>query len=742
MESFKLLLDLHTLLGGLLAKLEWVKCSYGGFFEGTVASFENKVKFLKTRIDNLLDSVGVFECQDLEWFEKALVDEKEKVEAAFELEHRPGDLVFNKRALFIYTNKIIPIDVQIALSFGYKFLFPYLCTDDNLFKLLAQLEMTVEQSVPVCSTFEVSSEIQRILKNQSLSDAFNDTLSWLKFVSYRTKTFFERNPDLIAVRTDKGCHTAVMSLDAYHTKLGEHLSDNVYISIELNPLKYLIDIETELVDLLFALPATRTFGSRFLFQPNILTLAKFYGLPKIHKNNVPLRPITSTVNSPGYFLGKVFYQMLDVVFPRTTHHIKDSYEFVEFINQATILCGDILVSFDVISMYTSIPFDLMFNIIMRKANVFFERFGISRNLLSKILIFLLVECSVFMALDKVYIQRDGLPMGSCLSPLIARIFMDEVINTLLCKVPVSFIKVFVDDTIAAIQPEMVEEALAVLNGFAPDKVKFTLERENDNRSINFLNVTLTRENDSVIPNWFCKPFSSGRLVNYYSSHKRATIVATAAHFIKTVLILSDPRYYHQNRSIIVDKLRLNSFPEILIITLMNTFYTFMRPINCDVNKASVDKYVIFPHAISESKKIRNTVYKFMNSGIALADSVKNTKINFISSGKMTDPVASGGNVVLNSTCKCKDKCIIGTTEFGESGRMALKRLKSRKERCDRDGHCFRYFSLKRGLYYNCQTKYLLRYMQWIYRHKLDASSCQYHFPLFNFCKLAKCKCCN
>ncbi|VDN49537.1 unnamed protein product [Dibothriocephalus latus] len=39
-------------------------------------------------------------------------------------------------------------------------------------------------------------------------------------------------------------------------------------------------------------------------------LARFYGLPKIHKPNVPLRPIVALKGSPTYNLAKWMYSKL------------------------------------------------------------------------------------------------------------------------------------------------------------------------------------------------------------------------------------------------------------------------------------------------------------------------------------------------------------------------------------------------------------------------------------------------
>lgn len=744
MEYFGVLSQLHKLLGGLTAKLNWAIC--GGIKGREENDFHRKMSALKSRIHDLIvDSGDLLNERLLSELDLAFEREKEEAEASIALEFRPVDIVFNEEALKIFTKKFIPYDIRIGLSFGYKFLFPYSTNENNLYKLLAQLEMTIEKAVPHLSGIEASFDIRQILKGRLTTGTFNDTLTWLKFVSRRSALFFENNPDIIAIKSDKGGHTVVMNLSDYNAKLEQHLSDGVYVDIHINPLSFLITRETELVDQLLSLPFVSRFSDKLSFQPNILSLPKFYGLPKIHKPDIPLRPILSMINSPGYFLGKLFYKLLDIVFPRSEHHIVDVYDFVRFIGNIDINLRDILVSFDVVSMYTRIPFEMVFNMIMRRSDEFEFRFGIKKGLLTDVLIFLLEECSVFEVLDRIFKQKDGLPMGSCLSPLVARIFMDEVIASLLDKIPVSFIKVFVDDTIASIRVDKVDDALAILNAFAPGQVEFTLERESVESSINFLNVTLTREvigsRPSIITNWFRKPFASGRLLNFYSSHKRATIFATGAHFIKTVLLLSDPSFFHTNRAVIFDTLRLNSFPEIAISTLMNTFYTFMRPVN-RLKEVSDDQYVIFPHAIVESNKIKRVINKLKSSEISLADSVRNTKVNFVKTIKTRDPIASAGNVVLSSSCRCGQKCIIGATKYNESGGMARKRLLAGGAHCGKRGHSFRNFDLSKGLYYNHQTQYLLRYTQYMYRHKLDATSCPYHFPLYTkFSDLIECKCC-
>jgi hypothetical protein len=521
------------------------------------------------------------------------------------------------------------------------------------------------------------------------------------------------------------------------SKLGEHLDCDAYRCIEYNPLKSLIDTEKDFVKSLKVIKACASVfsGLHLSYEPDTLTLPKFYGLPKIHKEGTPLRPITSTVGAPGYYLAKFFDVVINRVFNRSDFHITNTLEFVETIRKIKINKNDILVSFDVVSMFTSIPFSLVKRIILSKADMFKCLFGIDRFFLDRLLSYLLQDCMIFTALNSIYRQLDGLPMGSCLSPTIARLVMDEVIAFLLARIPsISYIKVFVDDSIALIDAGLANEALQVLNSFLPGKLRFTIEMEDSKFSINFLNLTLTRGKDYIITNWYKKYFASGRILNYYSSHKRTTVIGTATHFIKTVLTLSDEAFFHQNRTVIEEILRENSFPETMIISLMNKNYTLMRPPfdtkKDDVEKDDIEKdYIIFPHSICRGRDIKNVVYGLRNPNVVLADSVKNTRITSVISRKTITPVELKSNLIVIAKCVCGDKYIVDRTRFNETGVMARDRIITKnKTMCDHFGHAYQEVLFKRGLAYSSQTEFLLKYTQWKFYDRLDYFLCRVDAP--------------
>ena len=97
--------------------------------------------------------------------------------------------------------------------------------------------------------------------------------------------------------------------------------------------------------------------------------------------------------------------------------------------------------------------------------------------------------------NKMYMQTDGVMMGSPLGALFENIFMCELENTIIPSLgdKVRHWKRYVDDTFAFIKPNMEQEIQLALNSFH-ENIKFTYELEQDN-SISFLDVLITREND-------------------------------------------------------------------------------------------------------------------------------------------------------------------------------------------------------------------------------------------------------
>lgn len=77
----------------------------------------------------------------------------------------------------------------------------------------------------------------------------------------------------------------------------------------------------------------------------------------------PLRPIVNKIGEPTYLLSKFLAQKLKPLVGRIDSFIKDSTSFVKELLDVKLNLGDLLVRFEVISLFTKIPINEVINVI-------------------------------------------------------------------------------------------------------------------------------------------------------------------------------------------------------------------------------------------------------------------------------------------------------------------------------------------------------------------------------------------
>ena len=90
-------------------------------------------------------------------------------------------------------------------------------------------------------------------------------------------------------------------------------------------------------------------------RPSNSRCPRFFGQPKIHKKETPLRPIVASRGGPTYNTARHLAKILRPLVGNTQHHIKNSDEFSSIIQDLRLQPGDIMVSFDVVSLFTCVP---------------------------------------------------------------------------------------------------------------------------------------------------------------------------------------------------------------------------------------------------------------------------------------------------------------------------------------------------------------------------------------------------
>ena len=75
-----------------------------------------------------------------------------------------------------------------------------------------------------------------------------------------------------------------------------------------------------------------------------------YGLPKIHKDGIPLRPIVLAI-------AKKLARILSPLAGRTESYLKNLSEFAQRVREIDTRRGEMMVSFDVVSLFTKVSVD-------------------------------------------------------------------------------------------------------------------------------------------------------------------------------------------------------------------------------------------------------------------------------------------------------------------------------------------------------------------------------------------------
>ena len=164
-----------------------------------------------------------------------------------------------------------------------------------------------------------------------------------------------KDHSLLVISADKGNCTVVMDRKDYDNKVKQMLSDQkTYKILKKDPTRC---TERKLnVELLKLKREEKISESLYLqLRSSDGVPPRFYGLPKIHKPGYPLRPIVSFIDSPTYNTSKHIAKILSPLVGNTDYTVRNSKEFCASLEQVKLEQDVELVSFDVVSLFTSIP---------------------------------------------------------------------------------------------------------------------------------------------------------------------------------------------------------------------------------------------------------------------------------------------------------------------------------------------------------------------------------------------------
>lgn len=274
--------------------------------------------------------------------------------------------VINNKWFVNLSSLNIPHDTQCLLQLGDRFsLPPPKGSKHSAFEFIKSIESNLSRSDPLFASEIRSLSVQFLNKFLSTPSPPSATERVLLRMVVSTKKFLIDHPDLIITRADKGNTTVALDKDDYLRKMNDLLSDSdTYIVVKRDPTNKIISSLRDLLnrwrkrDFIFSNTALR------LHSDGVLPRA--YGLPKIHKNNVPLRIIISSINSPLHSFATYLHKFLYDNLPKPSSHITNSYELVNRLKNFYIDDHIDIISLDVVNLFTNVSHDLIIGGLARR----------------------------------------------------------------------------------------------------------------------------------------------------------------------------------------------------------------------------------------------------------------------------------------------------------------------------------------------------------------------------------------
>ena len=432
----------------------------------------------------------------------------------------------------------------------------------------------VQQSVALESYLE---ETKVLLAKTQLTKPKNN----LSYTEQKALETLRNNTNINLKKADEGTRTVVLNTEDKIQEGQVQLDNNEHY----RPLESPMVEETsfrvkQLIRELHQHNHIDDMTNQWLCQtPNPPRIPVFYTLTKIHKPT-PVghvgRPIISGCDGPTERLSSFVDRLLQPIAQKQRSYLKDTTDFINFIETTIVPENAILVSMDVTSLYTNIPQEEGTETVCKAYDSFYkDNPPIPKQHLKKALKLILQENS-FEFNGKNYLQIHGTAMGTKMAVAFANIFMAEVETQILNQSALKPLiwKRYIDDifSIWNVNKDEVTQFIKQANNHHPT-IKFTAEISDT--EITFLDTNVFKgerfANESLLDvKTHFKPTETFQYTHFSSCHppgvKKGFIKGEALRLLRTN---SSETEFKAKISQFKAHLRERGYPENLFSTILS-----------------------------------------------------------------------------------------------------------------------------------------------------------------------------
>ena len=464
---------------------------------------------------------------------------------------------------------------------------------------------------------------------------------------------------------DKGRASVVMDTATYQAKISTLIENGPYQLLNKDPTDRLT---RKLSEKLLTLKRNGHLSEAVYnkIRPRHKQPPRIYGLPKIHKADVLLRPIVSCVNTFAYDLSAYLANILSPLTGKSEFTVTNSAHFVSTISSETIRDNEIMVSFDVESLFTNVPIDAAVQAALQRLEndpSLADRITLTPAQIADLLTFVL-RSTYFQYNGSIYEQKDGAAMGSPVSAVIANLYMESFEEQ---AIPTSSYKPtiwkrYVDDTFTILDRGNVDDFLQHLNNQQPS-IRFTMETENNNK-LAFLDTAVSREPDGrLTTSVYRKPTHTDQYLAYDSHHpqsvKRGIVKCL---YERAKRLVTKPSVISEKKKHLSSVLVSNGYPFSFLQKLTKTG----RPNDSTKPATEFKATAVLPYVKGVSEQLRRSLQQ---QGVrAVFKSETTLRSHLVLPKDAVNPAKQDG-VVYRIPCEC------GKVYIGETGRPMQDRIK-------------------------------------------------------------------
>jgi len=358
---------------------------------------------------------------------------------------QPKNLTFHN----LCTKNKLPTGTKELLGLNLNFCLATKNIKDNIRRTILKMARSIrissflqEHNLPECEDYEKQiyicnnnwhpppaslliedkiTEFEKLLKEKQrklISKNRNRYLLNLTPLQKAAMKSLRNNNNIVIKSTDKNLGPAVLDADTYSKQvLQEHLLTRTYLQLSNTEAATRYEtLKSTLKNIVASHAKSLSKSEIIYFQRSFKMkhrLPIFYGLPKVHKDPICLRPVVSSVNS----LLSVFSNWLDFkmkqLLPSVKSYVKNSFEIIEDLKRITLPDNALVFSADATSMYTNIDTETGIQAVRDFLNCNSEHIpeDFPTNMFLQVLELVMTN-NIFSFGDTTWLQLTGTAMGT------------------------------------------------------------------------------------------------------------------------------------------------------------------------------------------------------------------------------------------------------------------------------------------------------------------------------------------